>query len=467
MSKGRRQFPRKRAAQATQPKGSTDATPKLVEITKPLYGGQFLARHEGKAVFVPITLPGEQVRVRITEEKKSYSVAEPLETVLASPDRVTPTCQYFGVCGGCSYQHASYESQLAMKESILRETLTRSGVTPTEGFEVLAANPWAYRNRIRLGFDAEGNPGYRGRRSHAIIPIGECPIAAPTLISAAEIIAEVCRDARPPLHLSEVSLFCNHDESEMLATFFTAGTDGKPDGTSDRSIFQIGLDPIFRDLAERIPALKGVDVMAEASGHEPARSLAQCGDPSITYRAGGFDYRVDQGAFFQVNRWLIDALADRVVGQHTGAVAWDLFAGVGLFARQLTKRFGKAVAVESAPSAVSALEANLKETAGIAVRATTLDFLRRTVQPRRSAGDFERPELIIVDPPRTGLGPEVTELLGQVAPATIVYVSCDPATLARDLRALIETGYTIQSITLADLFPQTYHLESVVKLHHS
>ena len=159
-------------------------------------------------MFVPLTLPGEQMRVRITEEKKSYSMAEPLETVLASTDRIAPACQHFGVCGGCSYQHARYESQVAMKESILRETLTRSGVTPSETIDIFAANPWAYRNRIRLAIDAQGNPGYRGRRSHAIVPIRECPIAAPALVAAAEIVAEVLCKARPALRLSEISLFC-------------------------------------------------------------------------------------------------------------------------------------------------------------------------------------------------------------------------------------------------------------------
>jgi 23S rRNA (uracil1939-C5)-methyltransferase len=144
-----------------------------------------------------------------------------------------------------------------------------------------------------------------------------------------------------------------------------------------------------------------------------------------------------------------------------------LFAGVGLFARRLTKQFGKVIAVESAPVAVTALEVNLEGTSGSAARTTTLEFLRRAVQSGRSAGDFERPELVIVDPPRAGLGPEVTALLGQIAPDKIVYVSCDPATLGRDLRALIENDYMIESIALADLFPQTYHLESVVTLHHS
>jgi 23S rRNA (uracil1939-C5)-methyltransferase len=191
------------------------------------------------------------------------------------------------------------------------------------------------------------------------------------------------------------------------------------------------------------------------------------GESSIRYHAGGFDYRVESGAFFQVNRFLIDALIDRVVAHHTGSVAWDLFAGVGLFARQLTKSFGKVIAVESAPNSIAALDANVYGTAGTALRATTLDFLRRAVQPGKSTAAFEKPDLVVVDPPRTGLGPEVTTLLGQVAPGTIVYVSCDPATLARDLKALIEAGYAVCSIALADLFPQTYHLESIVELRHS
>ena len=460
MSKGKRQFARKRPAQIA---ALRDATPHLVEITKPLYGGQFLARHEGKAVFVPLTLPGEQVRVRITEEKKSYSVAEALEPMLASADRTTPACPHFGACGGCNYQHARYEAQLAMKESILRETLTRSAVTPTERIDVLAADPWAYRNRIRLGFDALGNPGYRGRRSHAIVPISECPIAAPALVSAAKMVAEACRNANPVFRLNEVSLFCNSDESQLLATLFA------PIGaqSTDRNIDKKALEPIFCTLAERISALRGVELVAEAAEHQPARKLAQWGDSSINYQAGGVEYRVDQGAFFQVNRWLIDALIDHVVENRSGTVAWDLFAGVGLFARQLAKRFGRVIAVESAPTALSALEANLDGTTGTAVRATTLEFLRRAVQPGKSANKLARPELVILDPPRTGLVPEVTALLGQIVPNTIVYVSCDPATLGRDLRALIEAGYSIVSIALADLFPQTYHLESIVKLHHS
>ena len=174
-------------------------------------------------------------------------------------------------------------------------------------------------------------------------------------------------------------------------------------------------------------------------------------------RTAGFDYRVDLGAFFQVNRFLVDALVDRVTSNQTGALAWDLFAGVGLFARKLASTFARVVAVESAPNSTAALTANLGGMPATAIHSDTLDFLRRA--PRSN-----RPDLIVVDPPRTGLGPEITTLLADLAAPSLVYVSCDPATLARDLRALIASGYVIESLTLADLFPQTFHLESVVRL---
>src|ERR1035438_4063702 len=157
-----------------QLEGPVSASPKLVQIEKPIYGGAFLARVEGKAVFVPLTLPGEQAQVRITQSKPGYATAEADEIVRAAPERVVPACPHFGVCGGCHYQHTDYATQLALKQAILRETLERGGVTVPSEIAVLAAEPWRYRNRIRVAFDAAGNPGYRGRRSHAVVPMREC-----------------------------------------------------------------------------------------------------------------------------------------------------------------------------------------------------------------------------------------------------------------------------------------------------
>ena len=205
--------------------------------------------------------------------------------------------------------------------------------------------------------------------------------------------------------------------------------------------------------------------MAGSGKGQAPRRFAQWGADSLIYRAGDFDYRVDQGAFFQVNRWLVDLLVERVTAHARGALALDLFSGVGLFARRLADHFERVFAVESAPQSIAALAHNLRDTNASAVKASALDFLRR-----ERGGD--RPDLIVVDPPRTGLGAEITALLGEIRAPEIVYVSCDPATLARDLRALVDSrhgardgaGYVIDQITLADLFPQTFHLETVVRL---
>jgi 23S rRNA (uracil1939-C5)-methyltransferase len=427
------------------------ANPILVQIDKPIYGGSFMARIEGKAVFVPLALPGEQARIRITEAKRNYSVAEAMEIVVASPARVNPACPHFGQCGGCDYQHAGYDAQLGFKQAILRESLERGGVPVRCDIGLLAAEPFTYRNRIRLAFDADGNPGYRGRRSHDVVPIRECPIAAPVLIDAAQAATSIAREIAPALRMVEIGLFCDASQSALHATI-TASMPGRPEISRFAEYASA--------MQQRVPALKGAELVAEGAKGEPANTVAQWGAASLAYRAAGFDYRVDRGAFFQVNRWLVDALVEQVTAGYSGALAWDLFAGVGLFARRLTHSFAAVVAVESAPSAERPLKQNLSGTPGAPVAGETLGFLERNRRGRR-------PDLVVVDPPRTGLGAEITSLLAEIAAPELVYVSCDPATLARDLRALIGSGYAIQRLTLADLFPQTFHIEAVVQLRRS
>jgi len=422
----------------------------LLEIEKPIYGGAFLGRAEGKAVFVPLALPGEQARVRVVEEKRGYATAEIEERLTAAPERVAATCPHFGACGGCQYQHANYDAQLRFKQAILRETLERGGVRAPDEIDALAGEAWAYRNRIRLAFDAAGNPGYRGRRSHDLIAIAECPIAAPLLVKGALAFARIARQLAPALKPKEIALFCDAEEAALLVSVFCV------------SPAKIRLDEIALELRKEIPALRGMELVVEDRAHHEARSFARWGEESLNYRAARFDYRVDNGAFFQVNRWLVDALVERVTAGRSGALAWDLFAGVGLFARQLAAGFDRVVAVESALAATDALAHNLNGTGATAVRSPTLDFLRRPAKAERP--DWIVPDLIVIDPPRTGLGAETTALLGGIAAPAIVYVSCDPATLARDLRALTASGYEIERVTVADLFPQTFHLETIVDL---
>ncbi|HEU5350567.1 MAG TPA: 23S rRNA (uracil(1939)-C(5))-methyltransferase RlmD [Terracidiphilus sp.] len=420
----------------------------LVRIEKPVYGGDFLARVDGKAVFVPFVLPGEQARIRITEDKRAFARGELESLAQAAPERIQPACAHFGACGGCHYQHAPYGLQLALKQTILRETLSRAAVHAPAEIAVLAAEPWHYRNRIRLAFDAQGNPGYRGRRSHTVIALHECPIAAPILLRAAfdlqKILPAFASGTRP----SELTLFTNHDESALLTSIVFPRAE------------RISADDVFSALREPIPQLAGLELLAETQRNQPPRRFSAASGQSLLYRTAGFDYRVDHGAFFQVNRRLVDALVECVCGNRTGRLAWDLYAGVGLFAQPLAARFQRVAAVESSSFATAALGHNLRGTSAAAESSDTLAFLRLN---RNSP----RPDLVVLDPPRTGLGAEITSLLAGIASPEIVYVSCDPATLARDLRALLTGGYALESLTLADLFPQTYHLETVAHLRRA
>ncbi|HEX4319513.1 MAG TPA: 23S rRNA (uracil(1939)-C(5))-methyltransferase RlmD [Acidobacteriaceae bacterium] len=425
-------------------------------LEKPVYGGDCLARaaasevksgesKSGKTIFVPLTLPGETVTARIVEEKRGYAKAEAEEILTVSPNRVTPLCPYFGACGGCSYQHTGYATQLELKQQILRDTLTRAKVQIPAETAVLAAEPWAYRNRIRLALLPDGSFGYRARRSHDLVAIDECPIAAPILIQTAQQISGFLANDPRPTPISEIELFTNHDEGQLLVTLFSEkAKDAQP-----------WLNELFRALMPQATGLR----LQLADGSFNPQVLAGCGQTSMTYLAASYPYRVDHGAFFQVNRRLIDSFVSLVTAGHTGKLAWDLFAGVGLFARQLAAGFEEVVAVESAPASFAALEQNLAGTSGRAVASTTFDFLCHNRQQREA-----RPDLIVLDPPRAGLGEETTSLLNAIHAPQMVYVSCDPATLARDLHALTEERYSIEKITLADMFPQTFHLETVVHL---
>jgi 23S rRNA (uracil1939-C5)-methyltransferase len=444
----------RRQRQHAPAKPQLSSAPQLVQIEKAIYGGNFLTRVEGKATFVPLVLPGETASVRIREEKRGYSVADLNEIVTAARERIVPACRHFGTCGGCQYQHTDYATQLALKEAILQETLERSGVQPPNQIDVLAGDEsesWQYRNRIRLAFDARGNPGYRSRGSSAVVAIAECPIAAPLLVRTALEFADVFKSAASQIHVEELSLFCDSTESALLAGIFV------------RSGIHDDFEKLATTIYERVPELTGIDfgrLKSEENDDNNPQIIGRWGQTSLNYRAAGFDYRVDNGAFFQVNRRLVDSLVDLVTEIRSGSLAWDLFAGVGLFARKLSASFDHVIAVESSPLALPGLQTNLHGTSASAVQASTLNFLRGPAKK-------EKPDLIVVDPPRIGLGPEVTSMLAMVGAGRITYVSCDPATLARDLRALLSSGYTIERVTLADLFPQTFHLETVVHLRLS
>lgn len=451
-----------------------------LQIDKAVYGGAGLARAAqdagpdaaGKAVFVPITLPGETVEAHITEARGSFLNAELASVLEPSPVRVAPGCPYFGTCGGCHYQHASYAAQIEIKTAILRETLERGGVFsgPDAVIAALTGDPWGYRNRIRLhvrpaSAELPASLCYRQRGSHAMVRVEECPIAAPILVRVLQAIQQILAARKVDRLWEEIELFTNSDQTSVLISLTTS----QREGGARRAAFET-----FCGLLQlAIPEVRGAAIFGSkeasrrgtaAKGGKPQGLSATWGEQSLSYTAAGFNYQVSLGSFFQVNRFIPDDLVELVTSGAPGGLAWDLYAGVGLFARALTRRFSMVRAVESSPLSCADLRINLEGTTHKVVESSTLDFLRVYTASSAAKKKSGRPDLVVVDPPRAGLGSEVTSLLACVAPAEIVYVSCDPATLARDLRTLIQSGYQIQKTTMVDMFPQTYHLESVSRL---
>ncbi|HEY1806980.1 MAG TPA: class I SAM-dependent RNA methyltransferase [Acidobacteriaceae bacterium] len=422
-----------------------------LRIEKAIYGGAGLARADGKAVFVPFTLPGELVEAEIAEENKSYATAELQAVLEASGERRSAACAYFGACGGCHYQHAEYAAQVEMKRAILRETLERARVGAIPEIEAVTGEPFGYRNRVRL--HVEKNPFhlcYKRRNSHVNLPVEACPVAAPVLERAMATLNGEGSGLGLGLGLGdwvrEVELFTDDAQGAVLAGFWT----DRPGAEAKRL-----LDSCWTRLQKALPECVGAGVFSAERGAMTGKLLAQAGEAALTYRAAGRGYRVGLGAFFQVNRLLIERLVELVTGGRTGDVAWDLYAGVGLFSLALTEGFGEVVAVESGGAAVRDLRENLRGTRHRVVLAETAAFLRHAKGT---------PGLVVVDPPRAGLGREVTTLLGKVRARNVTYVSCDPATLSRDVAALLESGYRLAKMHLVDLFPQTFHLESVAQL---
>ena len=427
-------------------------------IEKLIYGGDGLARlpaderGPGKAVFVPFVLEGEKIEASLLEQKRSFARGRANAILQASPQRVEPICPYFLRCGGCHYQHASYEHQLGIKVAVLSENLRRTAKLELEtSVTIHASPPWKYRNRTRLKVRTapEFALGYYKLGSHELLAVEECPVSSPLINRAIAAFWKMGRERTVPDGIREVEFFVNAEDAELLIeASCEPGTPSTP----------------VREWAgavqSALPEITGIVVFKARSSGVTARvepkPMAAFGAREITYRTDDASYRVSVGAFFQVNRHLINDLVKIVVQDYSGDRALDLYAGVGLFSTILSRRFAQVIAVETSQTSHADLLYNSPDNVK-AVRATTVDFLR-------GAARKLKPELVVVDPPRSGLGGSVVQSLVGLGAHRITYISCDPATASRDLAGLLSAGYRIEQVHLVDLFPQTYHLESVFHL---
>jgi 23S rRNA (uracil1939-C5)-methyltransferase len=429
-----------------------------LQIEKAVYGGAGLAHQTegedtGRAVFVPFTLPGEIVEAELTEEREGFGEAVLVRIAEPSADRIDPGCVHFGECGGCQYQHANYTTQVAIKIGILRETLQRAGLDALPEIQVHSAKPWGYRNRTQLRMTVQDGVlrvGYNRRGTNEFLAIEECPILAPLLWRAAAALVLLAGEnsaaGRWVQDVQEMELFTDADEQKLQLTLFVQ---------KDRT----GFNGFCERIKELVPELAGVGVALLSQGAQRRtqrpRQLQSWGTDGLSYRAAQEGYWVSRNGFFQVNRFLLEELIAVVTTGRKGCLAWDLYAGVGLFSRVLAREFQQVVAVEAAGSD---LARSFKGEGKHAVQSTTVEFLRGAVVQR------DRPDLVVMDPPRAGVGAEVCALLARVSAPEMVYVSCDPVTLARDLKTMAEAGYKLVELHMVDLFPQTFHLEAVVVL---
>lgn len=396
--------------------------PATVEIEKLVYQGDGLARLDGQVVLVPFVLPGELVSVTTTRVKNGLLRGSSPQVLKAASERTIPRCEYFANCGGCHYQHATYAFELEEKREILRETLQRlGGITYGKEIPVISADPWSYRNRIQLHFKNE-DAGFRKADSHELCAITHCEISSPVLNEVIAKLQWAAKQPEWPGFLISLEIFSNETE------------------------VQLNIVESLRPVAPRFFRWCETFLPSIVPG-------------AIEYSAAGHIFRISRGSFFQINRFLIDALVEEVVFDNAGTRAIDLYAGVGLFSSALGSRFKTVEAVERGANGYRDLEWNTNRTHTNvrALNRSTEEFLRDLT---------ETPDLIVADPPRAGLGRNATAELLRIAAPKLTLVSCDPATLARDLRDL-SASYRIERLTLIDLFPRTYHFETVVHLERT
>jgi 23S rRNA (uracil1939-C5)-methyltransferase len=336
---------------------------------------------------------------------------------------VDPLCSIFGECGGCHYQHADYPAQLRLKRGILAETLRRGAKIEFDEsrISVIAGDAWGYRNRTQFHIE-NGKVGYRQMRSQKLVPATECPISSPKINEALARLNRMVKDRRWPRFVTSLEVFTDEVQVQWNVQEAT----------------QPVAKHFFEWLAREVP------------GTVPG---------ALDYEVNGDIFSIAGNSFFQVNRSLVGCLADLAIGEETGAAAWDLYAGAGLFSVPLARRFAKVTAVESG-RAVDDLQRNTRR-AGVeveAVRQSSEAFLIEAPDTAAAAPDF-----VLADPPRAGLGASTVTRLLAIGPRKLVIVACDPATLARDLAGLKER-YEIERLAMVDLFPQTFHIETIIGL---
>lgn len=383
-----------------------------MRIERILPGGMGLAHAAGRTLLVALAAPGDLVRARIESVRGRVAFASIVEVLEPSPVRVEPPCPYFGRCGGCDFQQMDYRAQLESKVEIIRDCLRRiARIEPGEIPITPSPLEWRYRARAQWQHDdARHRIGYYERGSHRVCDVAECPVLVPELQSTLSGLRE---------QMSEGSLPPRSEDFQAVA-----GDEG------------VSLSPTL-------------------SGEEPLEASRVI----LEHR-----YRFSAEGFFQINQSLLPSLVAHALDDARGGTAIDLYCGVGLFTLPLARRFNQVIGVEGNPSAAAYARRNLLNAE---LRNSQVECAGVGTWLNENAHHHAPVDLVLLDPPRTGLEEGAAQGILALRPRRITYVSCDPATLARDLREIVAGGYTPESLAAFDMFPQTHHVETVVRLSHT
>ncbi len=399
-----------------------------LHLTAMAHGGDALGRHEGKVIFVPYAIPGEEALVEMVEDKGRYARGRVVEILSPSPHRVTPPCPHFGPgkCGGCQWQHIAYQAQLEFKAAVVGNQLARLGRLPDVSVKRLipSASPWHYRNHVQFSVGDDGRLGFVATTGRRVETIEACYLLHPLL---EELFAAL--DLELP-GLARLSLRAGVNTGDQMMIFET-----------------------HDDLPPALESDLPVSCVLLLSDGTPVNLI---GSNHITEVVAERRFRISAASFFQVNTAAAEELV-RVVGEYLAPAGdetlLDAYCGVGTFALSLADKVGYVIGIEEDAGAVADARLNVAEL-------TNVEFIEGSVEA--FLPQLDRPiDLAVLDPPRQGCKPEALAALIELAPRRIVYVSCDPATLARDARKLAGGGYQLVEVQPVDMFPQTYHIESV------
>jgi 23S rRNA (uracil1939-C5)-methyltransferase len=397
-----------------------------ITLTTLTYGGDAMGRLEdGRAVFVPFGLPGERVRVRLTEEKRSFARAELVDVLEASPQRITPRCIHFGLCGGCHYQNLPYEEQGRAKKEILRDQLVRIGRVENPPVQDMVESPsaWNYRNHVQFHLTEGGRLGYMTAGVPKVFAISECHLPEGSINSFWPQL-----EFEPGMELERVSLRSGMEEELMLVL-----ESKSPEPPELEIEAGISVTHIFEE-----------------------NTVVIAGNDHMVIRVLDRDFKVSAASFFQVNTAMAGKMVEHILASlpvSLSTTLLDVYCGVGLFSAFLAAKCGRVIGIESSSSACEDFAVNLDEFENVEL----YEGLAEDVIPHLDV----KQDVVLVDPPRAGLEKQVVDGLLRLSPKAIAYVSCDPSTLARDAARLLNGGYRLKQVTPFDLFPQTFHIESI------